>query len=56
MLDFLGNLLSGSVSTSEGPRKGLPTWLSCLILFLVFGVGGAALVAYAFLEELEVSR
>ena len=56
MLDFLGNLLTGSVSTSDGPRKGLPTWLSCLILFVVFGIGGAGLVIYAFLEKLEVSR
>ena len=56
MLDFLGNLLTGSASTGGGFREGMPRWLGCLILFLVFGVGGAALAAYAFLEKLEVSR
>ena len=56
MLDFLGNLLTGAVSTSDVPRKGRSRWLSCLVLFLVFGVGGGALALYAWLESLEMSR
>ncbi|MET0179645.1 MAG: hypothetical protein ABW194_04065 [Novosphingobium sp.] len=55
MLDFLGDLLAGSVSTSETPR-GPRRWLGCLLLFVVFGVGGGALALYAWLESLEVSR
>jgi hypothetical protein len=56
MLDFLGNLLTGAVSTSEVPGKRRRRWPGCLLLFLVFGVGGAALALYAWLETLEVTR
>jgi hypothetical protein len=56
MLDFLGNLLTGAVSTSDVPKKGCRRWLGCLLLFLVFGVGGSALALYAWLETLEVTR
>jgi hypothetical protein len=56
MLDLLGDLLSGAVSTSETRKSGRSRWLGCLLLFLVFGVGGAALAIYAWLETLEVTR
>jgi hypothetical protein len=56
MLDLLGDLLANSVTTSGGPRPGRRRWLGCLLLFVVFGLGGAALALYAWLETLEVTR
>ena len=55
MLDLLGDLLTGAVSTSvTGPKRG--RWWRLLLLFAVFGLGGGALALYAWLETLEVTR
>jgi hypothetical protein len=56
MLDLLGNLLTGAVPTSQTPGRQRGAWWRWLLLFLVFGVGGAALALYAWLETLEVTR
>ena len=56
MLDLLGDLLTSSVSTSATLPKGRGRWLSCLLLFLVCGLGGGALALYVWLETLEVTR
>jgi hypothetical protein len=53
MLDFLGDVLAGAISTSDTPQKRGVGWI---ILLVVLGLGALALVAYAYLENLEVTR
>ena len=56
MLEFLGDLLTGAVSTSETGKGRRSRWLGCLLLLVVIGLGGASLAVYAWLETLEVTR